>query len=87
MIARVLSERERAEIVAATEACEEALRLLEADAQAADPKERERAQFQVQRIKALYELTKLGKALFDALLSSVKLDLGVLQRFRLDSQS
>ncbi len=86
MIARVLSERERAEIVAATEACEEALRLLEADAQAQDPKERERARFQMQRIRTLYELTKLGKVLFDALLSSVKLDLDALRRFRFDSR-
>ena len=86
MIARVLSEREHAEIVAATEACEEALRLLKTEAQSENPKARERATFQTQRIEALFELAQLGKVLLDGLLSSLKLDLGALRRFRFDSR-
>jgi DNA-binding transcriptional regulator GbsR (MarR family) len=83
MIARVLSEREKAEIVVAGEACEEALHWLRQKASSNDPIERARAMFQIERIGTLYELAKLGKTLLEGLLSTAKLDLGLLRRFRL----
>src|SRR6185436_10257205 len=83
MISRVLSERERAEIVVFMETCEEALRFLQTKLGGHDPKERARAQLQTERIKALYELARLGKKLLDGLLSTAKLDAEPLARFTL----
>src|SRR5262249_2589263 len=86
MISRVLSERERAEIVVATEACEEALRYLESKVTSTDPRERMRAELQMERIRALYDLARMGKRLLDGLLSSAKLDAEPLTRFLLGSR-
>jgi DNA-binding transcriptional regulator GbsR (MarR family) len=83
MISRVLSEREKTEIVVFMETCEEALRFLESKLGGHDPKERARAQLQTERIKALYELARLGKKLLDGLLSTAKLDAEPLARFML----
>jgi HTH-type transcriptional regulator, glycine betaine synthesis regulator len=83
MISRVLSEREKREIVVFMEACEEAMRFLEAKVTAHDPRERARAQLQLERIKALHELARLGKKLLDGLLSTAKLDAEPLTRFLL----
>jgi DNA-binding transcriptional regulator GbsR (MarR family) len=81
MISRVLSEREKTEIVVFMETCEEALRFLEIKLGGHDPKERARAQLQTERIKALYDLARLGKKLLDGLLSTAKLDAEPLTRF------
>ena len=83
MISRVLSEREKTEIVVFMEACEEAMRLLESKVAANEPRERAKAQLQLERIKALYELARLGKRLLDGLLSTAKLDAVPLTRFLL----
>jgi DNA-binding transcriptional regulator GbsR (MarR family) len=87
MISRVLSEREKAEIVVFLETCEEALKFLEAKAAGQDPRDRARAQLQIERIKALYDLGKLGKKLLDGLLANAKLDAEPLARFTLGRKS
>jgi len=83
MISRVLSEREKTEIVVFMEACEEAMRSLESKMTAQDARERAKAQLQLERIKALLELARLGKKLLDGLLSTAKLDAEPLTRFLL----
>jgi DNA-binding transcriptional regulator GbsR (MarR family) len=83
MISRVLSEREKTEIVVFMEACEEAMRFLETKMAAHDPRDRAKAQLQLERIKALHELARLGKKLLDGLLSTAKLDAEPLTRFLL----
>ena len=83
MISRVLSEREKTEIVVFMEACEEAMRFLDSKVSAHDPRDRAKAQLQLERIKALYELARLGKKLLDGLLSTAKLDAEPLTRFLL----
>ena len=83
MISRVLSERERTEIVAFLEACEEALAFLEQKAKGTDARDRSRAELQIDRIKALHELARLGKKMLDALLATAKLDAEALTRFTL----
>jgi DNA-binding transcriptional regulator GbsR (MarR family) len=83
MISRVLSEREKTEIVVFMETCDEALRFLESKLNGHDPKERARAQLQIERIRALYDLGRLGKKLLDGLLSTAKLDAEPLTRFML----
>jgi len=83
MISRVLSEREKTEIVVFMEACEEAMRFLESKVTAHDARDRAKAQLQLERIKALHELARLGKKLLDGLLSTAKLDAEPLTRFLL----
>jgi DNA-binding transcriptional regulator GbsR (MarR family) len=83
MISRVLSEREKTEIVVFMEACEEAMRFLESRLTAQDGRDRARAELQLERIKALHELARLGKRLLDGLLSTAKLDAEPLTRFLL----
>jgi DNA-binding transcriptional regulator GbsR (MarR family) len=85
MISRVLSERERAEIVVATEACEEALKFLESRKSSPDPRDRLRAELQIERIRALYDLARMGKKLLDGLLTTAKVDAEPLTRFLLGS--
>jgi HTH-type transcriptional regulator, glycine betaine synthesis regulator len=83
MISRVLSERENTEIIVFMEACEEAMRSLEAKLTGSDARDRTKAQLQLERIKALHELARLGKKLLDGLLSTAKLDAEPLTRFLL----
>jgi DNA-binding transcriptional regulator GbsR (MarR family) len=83
MISRVLSEREKTEIVVFMEACEEAMRFLESKVSAQDGRDRARAELQLERIKALHDLARLGKRLLDGLLSTAKLDAEPLTRFLL----
>lgn len=83
MISRVLSEREKTEIVTAMDAFEEALAELDKLRLSADPKIRARAELQYDRIKQLLELAKLGKKLIDTLLATAKLDAEPLVRFLL----
>jgi HTH-type transcriptional regulator, glycine betaine synthesis regulator len=87
MISRVLSEREKTEIVVFLETCEEALRFLESKAAGHDARDRARAELQIERIKALYDLGRLGKKLLDGLLATAKLDAEPLTRFMLGRRS
>lgn len=86
MISRVLNEREKTEIVSAIEAFEEALAEVSKLRHSPDPKTRERAELQYERIKQLLELAKLGKRLIDTLLATAKLDAEPLVRFLLRQQ-
>jgi DNA-binding transcriptional regulator GbsR (MarR family) len=83
MISRVLSEREKTEIVTFLEACEQALEFLEQKAKGTDARDRSRAELQIDRIKALHELARLGKKMLDGLLATAKLDAEALTRFTL----
>jgi DNA-binding transcriptional regulator GbsR (MarR family) len=86
MISRVLSTREKTEIVAFIEACEEALRFLDGKATAEDPADRARAELQIGRIRALLDLARMGKTLLDGLLKNAKLDVEPLTRLVLGSR-
>jgi DNA-binding transcriptional regulator GbsR (MarR family) len=88
MISRVFNEREKSEIVAAIEAFEEALVLLEKmRGQTVDAKTRARIELQRERIGQLLELAKIGKRLLDALLSTAKVDAEPLVRLILGARS
>jgi DNA-binding transcriptional regulator GbsR (MarR family) len=87
MISRVFNEREKAEIVSAIEAFEEALAEVGELRASPDPKTRARAELQHERITHLLELAKLGQRLLDALLSTAKLDAEPLVRFLLGARS
>jgi DNA-binding transcriptional regulator GbsR (MarR family) len=87
MISRVFNEREKAEINAAIEAFEEALREVDELRRSGDAKTRARAELHHERIGQLLELAKLGKRLLDALLSTAKLDAEPLVRFLLGQRS
>jgi DNA-binding transcriptional regulator GbsR (MarR family) len=80
MISRVLRERERAEVVLAIEALEDALAALarrEEDANTA------RVQVQSERIQQLLELARLGRSMLDAVIDNARLDASWLPRFKL----
>ena len=85
MISRVLSEREKIEIVRLLEACEEALAISGVRRPRADDtrKTAARAQLQIERINALLDLARMGKKLLDGLLATAKLDAEPLTRFML----
>jgi DNA-binding transcriptional regulator GbsR (MarR family) len=87
MISRVFSEREKAEIVMAIEAFEQALADLAKLRHSSDPKTRARAELQYERISQLLELAKLGKRLIETLLATAKLDAEPLVRFLLRQQA
>jgi DNA-binding transcriptional regulator GbsR (MarR family) len=87
MISRVFNERERAEIVAAIEAFEEALVQVEKLRRTGDAKTKARAELQRERIGHLLELAKLGKRLLDMLLSTAKVDAEPLMKFLLGVRS
>ena len=87
MISRVFNEREKSEIVMAIDAFEEALIEVAKLRSSSDPKVRERAELQYQRIKQLLELAKLGKRLLDTLLATAKMDAEPLVRFLLRQQA
>jgi DNA-binding transcriptional regulator GbsR (MarR family) len=78
MISRVLRERERAEVVLAIEAFEDALAMLEQRADASP-----RASIQRARIERLLELAKLARSMVDALIANARMDASWLPRFRL----
>ncbi len=93
MISRVLGERERTEIAAAVESFERAIETLEARrksraqerSQEAEGHREDRARLdlQLRRVRALHELSKLGRTLLDALLATAKVDAEPLTRFLL----
>jgi HTH-type transcriptional regulator, glycine betaine synthesis regulator len=86
MISRVLAEREQAEIAAAIESFEEALRTLDARLEASPGDEdRAKALLQRDRIRSLLEFAKLGRRVLESLLSSARLDVEPLRRFVLAS--
>ena len=84
MISRVLGERERSEIVSAVESFERAIETLE-QRKKSERGDEARAKFdlQVRRVRALLELSKLGRTLLDALLATAKVDAEPLTRFLL----
>jgi len=85
MISRVFSERERAEIVAAIEAFEDALAHLDTlpPRAGADAETRARVELQRERVKNLLDLARLGQSLVDAFVTTGKLDAQPLVRFLL----
>lgn len=72
MISRVFNERERVEVLDAIDLMEDAIEFLSAKAK--DPHDRDRAQFQEERIRELLDLARLGKQLLDALVKDAKVD-------------
>src|SRR5262252_7144065 len=80
MISRVLRERERAEVVLAIEAFEDALAAL---GRRADDPESPRVRVQSERIQQLLELARLGRSMLDAVIDNARLDASWLPRFRL----
>ena len=87
MISRVFNEREKAEIIAAIDAFEEALVHVDRLRASTDAKVRVRAELQRERIAHLLELAKLGQRLIDALVTTAKLDAEPLVRFLLGARS
>jgi DNA-binding transcriptional regulator GbsR (MarR family) len=80
MISRVLRERERAEVVLAIEALEDALSALK---RREDDPESARVRVQSDRITQLLELARLGRSMLDAVIDNARLDASWLPRFRL----
>lgn len=80
MISRVLRERERAEVVLAIEALEDALDALK---RREDDPASARVQVQTDRITQLLELARLGRSMLDAVIDNARLDASWLPRFRL----
>lgn len=80
MISRVLRERERAEVVLAIEALEDALAAL---ARREEDANTERVRVQNERIQQLLELARLGRSMLDAVIDNARLDASWLPRFKL----
>jgi DNA-binding transcriptional regulator GbsR (MarR family) len=80
MISRVLRERERAEVVLAIEALEDALAAL---GRREDDPSSARVRVQSDRIQQLLELARLGRTMLDAVIDNARLDASWLPRFRL----
>lgn len=78
MISRVLRERERAEVVLAIEAFEDALAMLERRAEAGP-----RARIQRERIERLLELARMARTMVDTLIANARMDASWLPRFKL----
>jgi len=87
MISRVLGERERAEVLHAIDAFEEALAALERHPKPYDAKTRAKIELQRERVAQLLELAKLGKHLLETLVAAAKLDVSPLVRFVLGRRS
>jgi DNA-binding transcriptional regulator GbsR (MarR family) len=81
MISRVFNERERVEILDAIDIMEDAIRFLKDKAE--EPDQRERAQFEEERIRELLDLARLGKQVLDALIKEAKVDGSPLMSVRL----
>jgi DNA-binding transcriptional regulator GbsR (MarR family) len=79
MISRVLRERERAEIVGAIEAFEDALAALK---RRQEEGAAARISIQRERIEQLLELARLGRSMLDALIDNARMDASWLPRFR-----
>ena len=72
MISRVFNEREGVEVLDAIDLMEDAIQFLKDKAK--DPEDRDRANFQEERIRELLDLARLGKQLLDALVKDAKVD-------------
>lgn len=83
MISRVLRERERAEVVVAIEAFEDALAAL--DRRHTNPDD-PRVRMQRERIAQLLDLARLGRTMLDALIDNARMDASWLPRFRFGRQ-
>ncbi len=79
MISRVLRERERAEVVLAIEAFEDALAALE---RYSEREATPRARAQRERIQQLLDLARMGRTMLDALIDHARMDASWLPRFR-----
>jgi DNA-binding transcriptional regulator GbsR (MarR family) len=80
MITRVLREREREEIEAASRDFDEALAYVEQRAGTGRADDRQRARVQQRRIRALIDLARLGRSLLDALVKTGRVDVSPLAR-------
>ena len=78
MISRVLRERERAEVVQAIEALEDALAMLDRHASSDTP-----ARIQRERIVQLPDLARMGRSMLDAIIDHARMDASWLPRFLL----
>ncbi len=88
MISRVISEREKSEVVGAIDVFEDSLRQLEQARHAAtDPAARARVELQRERIAHLLELARIGRRMIDGLVSTAKVDAEPLVRFFLGQRS
>jgi DNA-binding transcriptional regulator GbsR (MarR family) len=88
MISRVISEREKSEVVGAIDVFEDSLKQLERARQAAtDPAARARIELQRERIGHLLELARIGRRMIDGLVSTAKVDAEPLVRFFLGQRS
>ena len=74
MVSRVLSERERAQIVDSIEVLGEALRHIDEKAAAGDAEQKARAAFERARIEDLLKLSTFGQQLLDGLLAEGVVD-------------
>ena len=81
MISRVLGEREKAEVLSAIDAFQEALAALDRHPRPHDTKTRAKLDLQRERIGQLLELAKLGKGLIETLIAAARLDASPLVRF------
>jgi DNA-binding transcriptional regulator GbsR (MarR family) len=84
MISRVLRERERAEVVLAIEALEDALGVIDRHASTTAAKT---TRVQRERIEQLLELARMGRTMLDAIIDHARMDASWLPRFRLGRKS
>lgn len=84
MVSRVLRERELVEIQEAIGALEEGLRALDVQTMTSD-EDRRRAALQRQRIEELLEVSRLGRRLLEALVSTGRVDATELAKLLLGS--
>ena len=80
MISRVLEERERAQILEAFDALEEAMEDLRLRAESDDPTVRARATQAAERVEQLLDLARLGRELLDVLIRNARVDASPLLR-------
>jgi len=82
MVSRVYAQREKVEVLDAIDAFEKALALAEEKAASVGPDEQARARKNVDRIRGLLNLARLGRQLIEALLERGRIDatplLGIL---------
>ncbi|NOY93459.1 MAG: MarR family transcriptional regulator [Deltaproteobacteria bacterium] len=74
MVSRVYAQREKLEVLDAIDAFEQALTMAEEKAASATPEESERAARQVERIRGLLKLARLGRTLIEALIERGRID-------------
>ncbi|MEO0322075.1 MAG: MarR family transcriptional regulator [Myxococcota bacterium] len=80
MISRVFEERERAQILEALDALDEALEDLQLRAESEDPAVSARAAQAAERVEQLQDLARLGRELLDVLIRNARVDASPLLR-------